>query len=114
MLAPRATAEFFGPYTLVNGVIWPKMSVQRRRYRLRLLNGSNARTYCLKLVTDDGDGCFRRGFQWTSGRYVRRGLHDDVPTPPGRGSALGFVVKLKGDTIQHTRLDPLQITHLVG
>jgi len=51
-----ATAEFFGPYTLVNGVIWPKMSVQRRRYRLRLLNGSNARTYCLKLVTDDGAG----------------------------------------------------------
>lgn len=45
------TGEFFGPYTLVNGVIWPKMSVKRRRYRLRLLNGSNARTYCLKLVT---------------------------------------------------------------
>jgi spore coat protein A len=51
-----ATAEFFGPYTLVNGVIWPKMSVERRRYRLRLLNGSNARTYCLKLVTLDGAG----------------------------------------------------------
>jgi FtsP/CotA-like multicopper oxidase with cupredoxin domain len=45
-----ATGEFFGPYTLVNGVIWPKMCVERRRYRLRLLNGSNARTYCLKLV----------------------------------------------------------------
>ncbi len=48
-----ATAEFFGPYTLVNGVIWPKMAVERRRYRLRVLNGSNARTYCLKLVTYD-------------------------------------------------------------
>jgi FtsP/CotA-like multicopper oxidase with cupredoxin domain len=52
-----ATGEFFGPYTLVNGVIWPKMTVERRRYRFRLLNGSNARTYCLKLVTySDGLG----------------------------------------------------------
>jgi spore coat protein A len=43
-------AEFFGPYTLVNGKIWPKAKVEPRLYRLRLLNGSNARTYRLMLL----------------------------------------------------------------
>ena len=47
-------AEFFGPYTLVNGMIWPRACVEPRLYRLRLLNGSNARTYRLLLVDDQG------------------------------------------------------------
>jgi spore coat protein A len=47
-------AEFFGPYTLVNGVIWPKACVEPRLYRLRLLNGSNARTYRLSVVDELG------------------------------------------------------------
>jgi FtsP/CotA-like multicopper oxidase with cupredoxin domain len=38
---------------MVNGVIWPKLTVERRRYRFRVLNGSNARAYCLKAVTID-------------------------------------------------------------
>ncbi|MBN3927916.1 multicopper oxidase domain-containing protein [Nostoc sp. NMS4] len=44
------TAEMFGPYTLVNGTLWPRCSVGAHPMRLRLLNGSNARTYCLRLV----------------------------------------------------------------
>lgn len=48
-------AEFFGPYTLVNGVIWPKVTVEPRLYRLRILNGSNARTYQLVLLDDQGN-----------------------------------------------------------
>jgi FtsP/CotA-like multicopper oxidase with cupredoxin domain len=48
-------AEFFGPYTLVNGKIWPKSAVEPRLYRLRLLNGSNARTYRLVLLDDQGN-----------------------------------------------------------
>jgi FtsP/CotA-like multicopper oxidase with cupredoxin domain len=47
-------AEFFGPYTLVNGKIWPKAEVEPRLYRLRVLNGSNARTYRLMLIGDQG------------------------------------------------------------
>ena len=39
--------EFFGPYTLVNGTVWPHHEVKAESYRLRLLNGSNARTYRL-------------------------------------------------------------------
>jgi FtsP/CotA-like multicopper oxidase with cupredoxin domain len=43
-------AEFFGPYNLVNGKIWPKLTVAKGLYRFRVLNGSNARTYRLVLL----------------------------------------------------------------
>lgn len=46
----KSTAEMFGPYTLVNGKLWPRCSVGDRPVRLRLLNASNARAYCLRLV----------------------------------------------------------------
>ncbi|MBO3458779.1 multicopper oxidase domain-containing protein [Aetokthonos hydrillicola Thurmond2011] len=53
----QSTAEMFGPYTLVNGTLWPRCSVGDRPVRLRLLNGSNARAYCLRLVEvkENGD-----------------------------------------------------------
>ncbi|NRQ40815.1 multicopper oxidase domain-containing protein [Nonomuraea sp. NN258] len=38
-----------GDVILVNGAPWPQLRVDRARYRLRLLNGSNARTYELAL-----------------------------------------------------------------
>lgn len=47
------TMEFFGPFTLVNGTIWPNCPVEPRAYRLRVLNGSNARTYQLMLIDSD-------------------------------------------------------------
>ena len=36
-------AEFFGDHMVVNGKIWPKMDVEPRHYRLRLLNGCDSR-----------------------------------------------------------------------
>ena len=47
-------AEFYGPYTLVNGRIWPYVRVEPRQVRLRLLNGSNGRFYRLRLRDDQG------------------------------------------------------------
>ncbi|MDB5388293.1 MAG: hypothetical protein JWM11_3939 [Planctomycetaceae bacterium] len=44
------TAEFFGPLTLVNGRLWPCLPLRPEVYRLRLLNGSNARAYRLHLI----------------------------------------------------------------
>lgn len=35
--------HFLGDVNLVNGTIWPFMEVEPRKYRLRLLNGSNSR-----------------------------------------------------------------------
>jgi FtsP/CotA-like multicopper oxidase with cupredoxin domain len=40
---PTALAEFFGDHMVVNGKIWPKMNVEPRNYRLRLLNGCDSR-----------------------------------------------------------------------
>jgi FtsP/CotA-like multicopper oxidase with cupredoxin domain len=40
---PTALAEFFGDHMVVNGLIWPKMEVEPRNYRLRLLNGCDSR-----------------------------------------------------------------------
>ncbi len=45
--------EFFGDVIVVNGKSWPKFTVDPRRYRLRLLEGSNARFYNLTLTRDD-------------------------------------------------------------
>jgi FtsP/CotA-like multicopper oxidase with cupredoxin domain len=44
---PFWTPEFFGNVVTVNGVIWPYLNVEPRKYRFRLLNGSNARFYNL-------------------------------------------------------------------
>ena len=41
--------EFFGDTILVNGKAWPYLEVEPRKYRLRILNGSNARFYRLRL-----------------------------------------------------------------
>jgi spore coat protein A len=44
--------EAFPPFTAVNGKVWPVLDVQPTTYRLRVLNGSNARTYRLVPMQD--------------------------------------------------------------
>jgi spore coat protein A len=46
---PTLVPEFFGDTILVNGQVWPFFEVEPRKYRFRILNGSNARYYNLKL-----------------------------------------------------------------
>jgi FtsP/CotA-like multicopper oxidase with cupredoxin domain len=46
---PRQAPEFFGNVPMVNGMAWPYLEVEPRRYRFRLLNASNARVYNLRL-----------------------------------------------------------------
>ncbi|MDQ5846062.1 MAG: multicopper oxidase domain-containing protein [Acidobacteriota bacterium] len=41
--------EFFGDVATVNGKVWPNLNVDRGLYRFRVLNGSNARVYNLRL-----------------------------------------------------------------
>jgi spore coat protein A, manganese oxidase len=45
---------FMGDVAVVNGKAWPYLNVEPRRYRLRLLNGSNDRIYTLQLQTTSG------------------------------------------------------------
>ncbi len=46
--------EFFGDVITVNGKSWPTLSVQPRRYRFRVVNGSNARFYSMELFDQTG------------------------------------------------------------
>lgn len=41
------TPEFFGDVVTVNGKVWPYLRVEPRKYRFRILNGSNSRFYNL-------------------------------------------------------------------
>ena len=45
---------FTGPYTLVNGVIWPHLEVDARWYRFRMVNASNLRPYTFELRDEEG------------------------------------------------------------
>lgn len=50
--------EFYGNSATVNGKLWPRLSVEPRKYRFRILNGANARSFAMKLLdeADDSDG----------------------------------------------------------
>jgi bilirubin oxidase len=50
-VAPIWNPEFFGEAMLVNGCTWPKLEVEPRRYRFRVLNGCNSRFLILRLVS---------------------------------------------------------------
>ena len=49
---PIWTPHFYGDTIVANGATWPYLEVEPRRYRFRLLNGSDSRT--LILTTDAG------------------------------------------------------------
>ena len=49
---PTHLPEFFGDTILVNGAAWPKMRVEKRKYRFRVLNGSDSRFYALKVQAE--------------------------------------------------------------
>jgi spore coat protein A len=75
--------EAFGPFTVVNGKVWPVFDVVPTTYRFRVLNGSNARTYRLVLVRD---------VEHDLGRIVQIGTDHGLlraPTPvPANGLVL--------------------------
>lgn len=49
---PQWQPEYFGDAITVNGKAWPFLKVQRRKYRFRIINASNARY--LRLALSDG------------------------------------------------------------
>ncbi len=60
---PGVSADYMsgvlGDCILVNGAPWPVLEVSNTKYRFRILNGSNARRYQLRL--DDGTGFIQIG-----------------------------------------------------
>ena len=51
-MPPLWNPEFFGNTMVVNGKTWPKLTVEPRKYRFRLLNGCDSRWLALQF----GDG----------------------------------------------------------
>jgi len=49
-ISPIWNPEFFGNTMVVNGRTWPQLDVEPRRYRFRILDGSNGRFLILKMV----------------------------------------------------------------
>jgi len=56
----RHDDTFFGDVMLVNGKAWPHLEVEPRKYRFRLLNGSNSRNYTLQLGSDSDSWVFQQ------------------------------------------------------
>lgn len=52
LISPTHLPEFFGDVMLVNGTPWPKMKVERRKYRFRMLNACDSRFIALKIQTE--------------------------------------------------------------
>lgn len=48
-----ASVQFMGPYTMVNGTVWPYLNVEPVGYRFRILNVSVARPYQLVVLDDE-------------------------------------------------------------
>ena len=49
---PIWNPEFFGNTMVVNGNTWPRLTVEPRRYRFRIVNASNTRVLMLKVVSN--------------------------------------------------------------
>ncbi|MCS1351746.1 multicopper oxidase family protein [Mechercharimyces sp. CAU 1602] len=49
---PSVVRYFFGDTMLVNGKVWPYLSVEPRKYRFRILNGCNSRFLRLQLSSN--------------------------------------------------------------
>jgi FtsP/CotA-like multicopper oxidase with cupredoxin domain len=53
MYDDHSHSGIYGDVNLVNGVPWPTMKVERRKYRFRVLNASISRSYNLRLSTGE-------------------------------------------------------------
>jgi FtsP/CotA-like multicopper oxidase with cupredoxin domain len=49
-VSPIWNPEFFGNTMVVNGRTWPRLAVEPRKYRFRILNGSDSRTVVLQFA----------------------------------------------------------------
>jgi spore coat protein A, manganese oxidase len=56
---PQWVPEFFGDVAVVNAKIWPVVDVEPRRYRLRIVNGSQSRFYRLQFADEDSGRSLR-------------------------------------------------------
>jgi spore coat protein A, manganese oxidase len=94
--------EYFGDVMLVNGRVWPYVDVEPRLYRLRFLNGCNARILSLRLPGTRMWQIGAEGGMWD--RPVR--VHQLVLAPAERADVLVDFSELAGETFVVTNQTP--------
>ena len=87
--------EYFGDVMLVNGKVWPYLELEPRMYRLRILNGCNARILSLDLSGPPGWQIGAEGGLWDEPVPVR----ELVLAPAERADVLVDFSRFAGQTI---------------
>jgi spore coat protein A len=97
---PYWIPEFEGDSTVVNGVAWPYLNVEPRRYRFLFINGSNARAYEMFLTNPvtkvNGPPIWQIG---TDGGYLDAPVKIDPNAPKGQPQKLLFMPGERADVI---------------
>ncbi|THV40866.1 multicopper oxidase family protein [Glycomyces buryatensis] len=75
-------AGVLGDVILVNGAPWPEYEVDTGLYRLRVLNGSNARHYELEAIADDGRRLLLVQIGADQGLLAAPVRHESLPIGP--------------------------------
>jgi spore coat protein A, manganese oxidase len=108
-LYPRSTiagvtwiGEYFGDVMLVNGKVWPYLTVEPRLYRLRILNGCNARIVNLHIGGARMWQIGAEGGMWTQPVSVRQLLL----APAERADVLVDFSQLAGEVTQLKNTPP--------
>jgi spore coat protein A len=96
-LHPVWVKHFHGDTAVVNGKVWPYLDVEPRKYRFRVLNGSNARLYNLYFSND------QRFYQigTDTGLMMRPVRSNDLDLAPGeRADIVVDFSGMEGQTIR--------------
>lgn len=95
-LETSVVPAFLGDTILVNGKVWPFLNVEPRKYRFRILNGSNTRFYRLQL--DSGQLFYQIG---TDGGLMEYpvGVKEIILAPAERAEVIIDFTNLKGGKI---------------
>ena len=89
---PSVQPNFYGDFILVNGMTWPKLAVEPRKYRLRLANGSNSRFYNLNF-NDSTEKFYKIGTE--QGLLEQPVVLDNLVLAPGERADV--IVDFTGD-----------------
>jgi FtsP/CotA-like multicopper oxidase with cupredoxin domain len=93
---PTALAESFGDHMVVNGIIWPKASVEPRQYRVRFMNGTDSRFMRLKL------------------KVISGGASNPAATDPATGYELPFYVIGSDQSLRATGAEVTEVDFMPG
>lgn len=113
-VAPAAThgpwiGEYFGDVMLVNGKVWPALTVEPAVYRFRVLNGCNARIVDLRISTADGRAAVPMVIIGTEGGLLPvnpAGAHALVMAPAERFDVICDFRRFAGHRLLMTNTSP--------